>query len=376
MVLIDMPRHLPIIQKLPYIVLFYLFDCLALVKTPYRLFASWFGESPRAFGPGPRLSALLPSGRSYLVRENAFFPGTTGLYALPQNTSPLSRPAPLFFPWDKLGSLSVRDNALLMPGDFLMEFHSFWEAEKARAFITGLARSTPPKRAKMIRKHLLSRMNLDRIKKLQALNQRLLFFLDTLCWAQFSLTFLALPLFAFTPLVHQVRVWPCLMLMGLVYAATMILGFFCHKSLYPGAKTGRGSAIAFMLLSPPSSMRAGSHIRQNLYLDFDALAVAAVLCDRETFLGMARKQLGDIREERDCFAPDLSDWWDLYEKTVFDMTKKMGLKKDDLLGPPAKKDPEAASFCPYCKTEYLPGPKSCADCGQLLIKFSSPSSPP
>ena len=126
-------------------------------------------------------------------------------------------------------------------------------------------------------------------------------------------------------------------------------------------------AVTPLALVPIASMRALSAVSTRLYADADSLALAALVLDDATFLGIVRRELGNAGSVSSCpeGSRTASASW---ESGLRRLVKKRGLPAPD--APPKQMDPTSARYCPICWREYLERATTCSDCGIDLKRFT------
>jgi hypothetical protein len=144
-----------------------------------------------------------------------------------------------------------------------------------------------------------------------------------------------------------------------------------HAALHPGADEERFKPFLTMLLAPPTAIRAPDILARHLLENFHPLALARVLCPRESFEEFARQVLLDSRyplfpvsPKSDPAAVAAEQWFrDAAMNAVEKYVASAGLQPVGLTAPPLPAEPANRSYCARCGAQFVMTEGSCADCG-------------
>ena len=161
-----------------------------------------------------------------------------------------------------------------------------------------------------------------------------------------------------------------------------VLSFYsAHSVLYPSCVKERRKRCAMMVLSPATAMRAPSTLSRNMFASFHPVAVAAVLCARQTFLEFARPFFLDLHSAptESCAADSASfrteQWFrDHLGSQLLGVLHSVGVEVAELVKAPLP-DPDARSYCPRCHSQFVLENGTCKDCGGLQLKPFNESPP-
>src|SRR4029453_3158924 len=109
-----------------------------------------------------------------------------------------------------------------------------------------------------------------------------------------------------------------------------------------------------LVFFPPSAAHAPFAIFRDLYARFDALAVAGAFLSAEDFRALARLEVHRMRREAER-GGEVAEWAALREKAWARVFEELKTSVREVLRPPAKRDGDAASYCPLCGGEYRAG---------------------
>jgi hypothetical protein len=282
---------------------------------------------------------------------------------------------------DEVKSVTVDAKDVLVNGKLFARTDSGVFARHLAESLDRLARLPMAERAGAIEAEIEASLDTTQIEARLVEFDRATSTLRLVCTCVFFLLFLLLPWVVFR---DQFSVYWKHLLIGLVLGMVVIgvLYLRIHRALYPDDRAGRRGGLAMMLLVPPAAIRACDELSRNLVAGFDALAVARVACNKETFSRMAGRLLRDLTHPAlpVCSADDP-------EKLATEARHRAGLLRhyvrfleregervDELMGPP---DPDdgAVSYCPRCHEQFtIPGGE-CRNCGGIpLVAFPGASS--
>jgi hypothetical protein len=153
-----------------------------------------------------------------------------------------------------------------------------------------------------------------------------------------------------------------------LWAATAAAAVWVGRRLRREGLIGGDGALLAICLSLPSAMRAPLHLGHDLLHRCDFAAAAATLLPRAAGLRLLRAELHGAA----CAVAggDGGGWqrvWEERRRQLLALVRYLEVSEDEVLAPPPRREPAAAGYCPFCDSEFLPGPATCADCGTPLL---------
>jgi len=141
--------------------------------------------------------------------------------------------------------------------------------------------------------------------------------------------------------------WPALVLGWLGFTIVISVEFAkAFTVLYPSAD--RWSAVAAIVLSPLSAIRASTALSRHLLSQHHPVAVGLSMCNQDVFLALARRFYFD--------ADRIDEQHELKQFLV--ATGQL----ERVLGPPVPETVDTRSYCPRCQAQYLKSTGYCFDC--------------
>ncbi len=357
----------------PYLVLLYLFDCVATVRCGHLIFISRFGRRFRLKWDGAHAVGLLPTGQAVLSHNLPLFLSAGGVH-LPAAESrwdrPL-RPADLrFLPWGEIVSAASEGQDVLINRTLSVTLPSAAAAAGTAAAIRELAASPPARRRAKAEALLADAFDL---RGLDGVRERLR---TPLLGVSIASSLLFLSVYAVLPLALFARSFqgrslaPLLLGMGLAYLLAIAAAFAARKAIDPEDAAGRAHLVLLLVLLPPGAAHVLGPLTRDLFARHDRLTVAAALLPPEDFRRLARQEMARFAfSDLPAGDGDLADYFRMRERAVRRLLGHAGVDAGGLLSPPRKESPESARYCPACEVEYLQGADRCADCGIPLADF-------
>lgn len=139
-------------------------------------------------------------------------------------------------------------------------------------------------------------------------------------------------------------------------------------------------ALCQLLLVPIAAMRSPNWFSRDILSDFDPLVIAAYFCRADAFLRLAQQRLLSLQfplledrpsAEHQRATQIFRDSQVQMIAIVEELITSQGISLNELLQPP-RRDPDAESYCPRCRGQYVIGVKRCPHCvGTRLQPFDS-----
>ena len=357
----------------PYLVLLYLFDCVAGVRCGHAIFVSHFGRRFRLKGDGAHAVGLLPTGQAVLSHNLPLFLSAGGVY-LPSVESrwdrPLRAPDLLFIPWGGIASAASEGQDLLINGRLSVPLPSAAAAAGTAAAIRELMASPPAQRRAKAEARLADAFDL---RSLDGLRERLrtrLLGVSILSSLLFLSVYAVLPLALFARSFQGRSLVPLLLGMAFAYVLVIATAFAARKAIDPDDASGRSHMVLLLVLLPPGAAHVMGPLTRDLFARYDRLTVAAALLPTKDFRRLARKEMTRFAfSEPPPGNDDLAESLGMRERAMRRLLDQAGVDAGRLLEPPRKESPEAERYCPACEVEYLGGADRCADCDIPLVDF-------
>lgn len=363
----------------PYLVLLYLFDCVARVPYGHMIFVSHFGPRFRLKRDGIQAVGLLPTGLAVHSHDLPLFLSGAGIH-LPAVETRRDRPPRArdlrFVPWGEIVSAASEGPYLVINGDVAATLPSAAAAAETAAAVREISESPPASRRTKAEAIVAASFDLRGVEGVRERLGKPLIGVTIVSTLLFLCVYAVLPLALFARPFQGRSIVPLVLAMALAYVLTVAAAFAARKAVAPEDAPGRTHLLLLLVLLPPGAAHVLAPLTRDLFARYDHLAVAAALLHRDDFRRLARTELARL-----AFAEippgdgDLSDSLRMRERAVRGLLAQAGLDADRILAPPPKEIPEAERYCPACEVEYLGGADRCADCGIPLAGFGGSSEP-
>lgn len=341
---------------LPYLLVFYLVESLVLVRpSEWALLIPW--RSFRLERSGLHLAGVSPLAETIGLFVPPLLLSADGAVLVdPAVTPPESR----LLAFEAMGPVAVDGRAVRI-GDRRVATPAPAAARRLAAALRALRDGPAAERPARLREVLAGKADLDEARARRTVQVGCGRLLRGLGLALFLATFALLPA---SVAIEGPGPGPVLLLvLALLLAIAGVSWTMLRRCGRSRAEAA--SAVAPMLLFPPSAIHASGHLARDLYLDLDPMAAAAAVLPGEAFLAVARRlvhHLDALRGAGEGAAAgaeaQLASWRDVL--------KAAGASLDDVVAAPASPDPSAALYCPLCGGEYRAGFSTCSDCGVPL----------
>ena len=357
----------------PYIVLFYVFDCLLYVKNGQAVLSSHFGTAYRFKPPGIRFLGVSPTSRLFISSNPTVFASPKGIYMLTSDVQEESdiyhSDAYTFFSFDGNPVIEREGSLLTLDKRSTIDLHSPVVAKETTDYLNAVGKLPEGERGLKIEKWVRSKYDVAEIKSTWRAASQYFSVLDIMGALLFMATFILLPSILYIPLPIHLPLFLAWML--LMFAAVLLIsGIYIARSR--NSAEGGLRRILSLILSPATAAHPVHHFTRHLFCDYDILAISAVFSQPSQFRKQLKKELKRLHFSIDQNGnPDLTECLRLRRTFLNEFLETAGMDRDDVLAPPSKKDPGAHSYCPLCETEFLGGVDGCPDCGVQLEPFKS-----
>ncbi|HEV2845561.1 MAG TPA: hypothetical protein VG477_11990 [Thermoanaerobaculia bacterium] len=345
-------------ELFPVFVALYLVDAVAYVRRSRLLFARRPLGGWALKGPGVRLASLWPGDFAFLAAGSSLFPARDGVWLLdPQAGAAPYDPAN----WTLISYADpvaprVDDDEARALADLLKELRRLDPAQRGRR-IDALRDAAFDLKALKVR--------LDTVRRKTAV-------LRGVCLAFFLVLRGVLPGVLYLSPSPSPFLGPALAVAGVFYLAALGTAFATARGLRRSGISPPGGALVSMIFSPSSCAHAASSLCREALRGFDVLTAAALLLPREDLLRRVRADLhGAACAESRGGDPDWRRHWAERRRRVLGLLEEAGIDPGTASIPPERRDSAAASYCPICETESLPGVSDCAECGLPLVPFTA-----
>jgi hypothetical protein len=353
-----------------------LLDAIVWVKAGRRLLVARLGRRFAQFGPGPNFAGVLPSSRELAAGPAALLPAGDGVWTLP----PRDADTPARFdpaawtrvPWEGFDPRVEASTLEVSGGGVRLDLGSSPEAEAWRDLLAGLAAAPPGKREKRIGEAAAAALDLEPIRSRRAAFEAAVRPAEICAWLFFAVLFTWLPAALYLgPPPPAPLLAGLLALTGAAYAATLVTALRAARRLRREGILPAKGPLAPLLLAPPAAVRAIAALGRDLLPGRDPLAVAATLLPACDLLRLVRAELHGAAQA--AAHPEGTDpWrraWARRRELVLALLTQTGIEEAEALALPARRDPAATAWCPFCDVEVRGDDGACADCALPLQRF-------
>jgi hypothetical protein len=367
---------LPVLRELlPFLAALYALDCLTLTRSGQRLFSSWLGRDSRLWQEGLALAGALPLDHAFAIGRFSLAATSERLFLPPdeaRGAAAYLEEAWTAVPYEEARELAVEGKEIRFGAGRRWRLATTAEARDLAAVIAELVALPPGARerhaAAWSARALAPEPLLARVEAFESAASPV----AALGWALFCALFLALP-----PLVYF-GVPPDWLTGGLLGGAALLWAVIAAASAWlirrlrrEGLVGGEGALLA-ICLSLPSAMRAALHLGHDLLHGYDFVAAAVVLLPRRAALPLLRAELhGAACAIAGGGGEAWRRLWQERRCQLAGLARHLQLSEREILLPPPRRKPAAAGYCPFCDSEFLPGPSRCGDCGTPLLSWAA-----
>ncbi len=360
----------------PYIVFFFLLDSIKIIRGGHLLFTSYFGLRFKLRTSGFHLPGLSPLGHAVYSHSLPICITKYGVYFSEENffrRSLLKRQKFDYIPYDEMTSIEAEHKYLRINGSEVIKLPTLQGARYLADMIRRFLNLSEQERARKMPLYLNRSMNTGRIERLKRNFSSLFWPLKVLSSVLFVFVLVLLPLSLYTNVYFHMNLRGLLISMLLLYGGTILMSYLVNRRLYRGGSRKSMMLIMSLVFSPVTALHVLSNMTEGLYCRFDFIALSAVFLSKERFQRVCADELRRIKYflGREM-GSDFREYWEMRQKVLSGLLKKMGISVEEVMEQPARKDPMAEGYCPLCLAEYRTGYKRCPDCETDLEKYESP----
>jgi hypothetical protein len=368
------------------LVLIYFTECWCLVRKGAVAIRSWaagrFGVSfPSTYlgNESVGLIALdpLPLGRIFLCNRLPFSISPNGIYSyVSQSSSPDERSDQhaRYVKYVDIRTVTRDGKTILVNEERFVVVEGEAYADYLCGLIGFLVRATEENRHRIVCDEISRSLDVNEIGDILKIFYRRC--LGLRCWSVsvFITLFVLLPWLTLT--YRLAWLWPVLaitLLLQMIVVGSIFAKL--HRLYYPTLTLERRVRLFTMLLVPPALIRSVDYISLGLLANHHPLAVACVLCDRNTFIRFARFLLLDLRFPRlpicpsdSCVEVETERWYrETLREQVETFLGRRGFDLSEIVGPPRRDGVECLSYCPRCDQQFVLREGVCVTCGGILL---------
>lgn len=352
----------------PFLAALYVLDAIAWVRAGHLLLVCRAGWGCALRGPGLRLAGLLPVDVAYAVLRPGPLLAPDGVYLPDPRAEGVALYDPdrwTLIPYEQLDRLEMEEGELRLGASGKLRLPSRSHAESLAERLRELREAPPGKRAARLESLLAAAFDVEAARRRRASFDAAALPVRILGTALFLTLFAGLP--AVLSLDAPPELLPPLLGLPLALFAAVVAAFVrAGLRLRRSGTLRRMPSLSSVLLTPPAAPRAVAHLGRDLFHDFEAAAVMAVLLSRDDLLGALR---GELHASAWAATRGEAGWqaaWAARRNRLRRLLEAIGIPESQALAPPRLQDPEAAAWCPFCDTEYRAGFTACSDCSLPL----------
>jgi hypothetical protein len=151
------------------------------------------------------------------------------------------------------------------------------------------------------------------------------------------------------------------------------------QDLFPAKGTTRWSAIATILLSPPTAARAMKYLARDIGSGYDPMAFAAARCSDAEFKRLASWMLRQSMFEPDTYRnadrryEESTQWFRLkIQEHIVALVHAHGDNPEEIIAPTGRESDRVQSYCPRCLSQFVISDGLCSDCGGVPLRPFGP----
>lgn len=271
--------------------------------------------------------------------------------------------------WDALGPVKVEGVVVHVGALPPLRMASERGARSFAAFLREAGASKDKERGPRIERALADRFDVAAVRDRRRQYRRSTWALALCTNLLFLTIFAGVPLIVYTELGTRWYV-----ILGVALVAWLLTPWLLRRALqacFARADWPPMSRQVSLLLSPVSAIRAQDLVAQHLLIDFDPLAVAAVLLRPERFAERVREELAELLYGAPASgeAEEETRVWfrERRRRAVRRLAKEQGVDPEALFQPPPREDEGCQTFCPRCRAQYLLPEGVCASCHEIRL---------
>lgn len=310
---------------------------------------------------------LLPLGKAFIT-EN--WPISISPKGITTNSITNPQQKNKYLSFSEIDEINANDFILTINKETHIKTH---EAENFADLIKKLKQLPENKRASIIENALNDSLNITNLNKVFQQYKHYSFPLTLFCNLLFVYTFIFCPLISWQYGFHNywtVLVIP-LLLLNLIIA---IIYYIAIKKIYIKGVSGLFQKLLTIVFYPPAAIRAEKTLSNEIFFFYHPLAVAKVICNKENFLGFAKKTILNLKfptpTERKLSneAEEIDQWFRIKLLDCIKNNKQIDLDINKLTAPPRPEHHKCNAYCPRCLSQYLVKKGECENCGGLELE--------
>ena len=350
---------------------FYLTECVCWVRRGAVCFSGAWRRFRPLSGPDPLsnnqgglvLTNPLPWARSYVCEWWPGDIGGDGWRFSPDQDS---------IPFAEMKRIAASDGRLLINGRTVGETASPAHAESLAAVLRRIIEAPEADRPRLIETLLAESTDVEAVRaRLQEVR-------EATAALRINCSMLWLLVFAGGPVLYylsslsvvSLRLWLYLAVCFL-YWLLAVLGFRrAHRRLSPSLRADRRKRVAMMCFSPAGAMRSAESVGRNALSGYHPLAVAAVLCPQSRLEPFATRTLLELKHPVSNLSTTPGNGDSFRSQLLARLESVLrtgGIDPLALVRPPVS-DPDARSYCPRCRAQYVLAEGHCEACGGLRLQ--------
>ncbi len=365
-----------VLELLPFVVALYFIECVYWTRPSHLLVKQWPWQALTACRNGLHLGGILPWQEVLRVPERQLLITPEGVFVRQEQalsaSSQFDRRDFAFWTYGELEEPSVEANSVRFGRYLNIPLPSKQAAHLFSELLIFLRELPREERARGIETLLKHAYDLRKVSSRRSFVRSLLFPLRSLNTVQFFAIFCLLPLSVFGNSLPWTR--SALLLIAFLLLYSLAETFRATRTLRLHGLSVAGKGIAASLVSPPAAIRSTILVSQDLFSDFDYLAIVAATLEISEFRLAARAELYSLHTA--IHAGDKDPTWrtacQSRYKALLSLARDLGLDEDDVFAPPTQSGPDALSFCPLCHSEFQMQAGECPDCTINIISYLAP----
>ncbi len=352
---------------------FYLLGCFSFVKNYFPQFTSHTGATFSILSPGIRFASVAPTGELFCARQLPVCFTPEGVWVLRNGqtleTEITSANDFVFISYDQMQKIEASTHYVAID-DIKISASSPVYAERMARRIREIKKLERKDRREKIDEYLRESFDVASVHSFRKTYHHPIRILKALASALFVMTYVALPIIVFTPLVVQAK-WS--VILGLMLSYHLLIVFFTmrvNRKIYKDVLEYRLGVIISFFLLPIETMHAVRHVTKESLAQYDFITIAAVLLDKGSFMKIAGREIYRARHlARQCRNLALKNYWSDRSYKIGLLLVNKDIDVENALAPPEDIDHTTVCYCPICGSKYNEYAGACVDCGMGLVRL-------